>query len=262
MINTGNNLNPVFSAALMISDVNGTMIDLGQSATPQLVDLNEDGLLDIVAGEKSGNVNYYKNIGSSQSPSWSLVTETLAGAEATSYLGLDGFSVPFVLKDNGGQWNLYLGNETGSINHYQFQPGTVGVGTLMDESFQDIREGDRSSIGWADFTGDGSMDMIMGQSGGGITLYTGDEIVIDIAESNASIFAVFPNPGLGELSIFLGEIEQVHLSVFNALGQCMMEKEVSQSLETIPTNSWAVGSYFVQIRHSSGVEIKQWMKGY
>ena len=262
MMNSGNNLNPVFSAAQTISDVNGTVIDLGQSATPQLVDLNEDGLLDIVAGEKSGNVNYYKNIGSTQSSSWSLVTGVLAGAEATSYLGLDGFSVPFVLKDNSGQWNLYLGNETGSINHYQFQSGTVGVGTLMDESFQDIREGDRSSIGWADFTGDGSMDMIMGQSGGGIALFTGDDVVIEVPEHHNLKFSLFPNPGSSELNIDVRGITRGRVSVFNALGQSMMEKEVSQSLVTIPTNSWAVGSYFVRIRHSNGVEIKQWMKGY
>jgi hypothetical protein len=190
------------------------------------------------------------------------VTESLAGAEATSYLGLDGFSVPFVLKDNSGQWNLYLGNETGTINHYQFQPGTVGVGTLVDESFQDIREGDRSSIGWADFTGDGSMDMIMGQSGGGIALFTGDDIVIEVSELHNLKFSLFPNPGAGELNIDMREIANAQVAIFNALGQCMLEKEVSQSLVTIPTNSWAVGSYFVRIRDSNGVEIKQWLKGY
>lgn len=262
MTNTGNNLNPVFSTAQMISDVNGTLIDVGQSATPQLIDLNEDGLLDIVAGEKSGNVNYYKNIGTAQSPSWSLVTETLAGAEATSYLGLDGFSVPFVLKDNNGVWNLYLGNETGTINHYQFQPGTLGVGTLMDESLQEIREGDRSSIGWADFTGDGSLDMIMGQNGGGLALYTGDDIVIDVAQRDLPEMIIFPNPGFDVLNIDLPGVTKSRLSVFNSTGQSVFERDLNQSHVRIQTSSWPAGFYFLKLSDENGVTIKQWLKGY
>jgi len=259
MINSGTNVNPVFNNAQIISDVNGAVIDLGQSATPQLVDMNEDGLLDIVAGEKAGNVNYYKNIGSAQSPSWSLVTETLAGAEATSYLGLDGFSVPFVLKDNNGVWNLYLGNETGTINHYQFEPGTVGQGTMVDESFQDIREGDRSSIGWADFTGDGTWDLVMGQSGGGLSLYTGDDVVITVEEMDAQAWSVFPNPGNELLHIQTNASDRSVLSVFNAMGQKIFE-QIIQGPVQVNVSNWNIGCYVLRLQDETGTSTKQWIK--
>lgn len=259
MVNTGNSISPVFGSPQIISDVNGTVIDLGQSATPQLVDMNEDGLLDIVAGEKSGNVNYYKNIGSVQSPVWSLVTETLAGAEATSYLGLDGFSVPFVLKDNNDVWNLYLGNETGTINHYQFEPGTVGLGTLVNESFLDIREGDRSSIGWADFTGDGTMDLVMGQSGGGMSLYTGDDVVIAVEEGVSSSWSIYPNPGNESLNIETNEGVESRLVVFNVMGQKLFEQTFQGWLK-VNSNEWNPGCYILQLQDDRGTTLNRWIK--
>ena len=207
----------------------------------------------------AGNVNYYKNIGSTQSPSWSLVTETVAGAEATSYLGLDGFSVPFVVKDNNGIWNLYLGNETGTINHYQFEPGTVGQGTLVDESFQDIREGDRSSVGWADFTGDGTWDLVMGQSGGGLSLYTGDDVVIEVDENDSQDWSVFPNPGNALLNVQTNASDRSVLSVFNALGQKIFEEIILGPVQ-VNTADWNRGCYVLRLQDERGTPTKRWIK--
>ena len=259
MTNTGSNASPQFTSAQMINDANGAIIDVGQSATPQMIDLNEDGLLDLIIGEKSGNVNYYKNIGTAQSPQWSLVTETLAGAEASSYLGLDGFSVPFVLKDNQGIWNLYLGNEMGTINHYQFEAGTVGLGTLVDSAFQDIREGDRSSSGWADFTGDGTLDMVMGHSGGGIALFTGDDVVIGQSEQAKPDLMLYPNPGTDGLTI-AGQNGECDIKIFNALGQCLAHYQKQILPYHVTTSSWPKGMYWIRMQNDSGVATKQWMK--
>ena len=99
MRNTGSAVVPSFALPQQLVDANGVVMDLGQSATPTLVDLNQDGLLDLIAGEKSGNVNFFKNVGSPNVPSWSLVTESLAGAQASSYLGLDGYSLGVELVD-------------------------------------------------------------------------------------------------------------------------------------------------------------------
>ncbi len=259
MTNTGSNASPQFNSAQQINDANGVIIDVGQSATPQMIDLNEDGLLDLIIGEKSGNVNYYKNIGTAQSPQWSLVTETLAGAEASSYLGLDGFSVPFVLKDNQGIWNLYLGNEMGTINHYQFEAGTVGLGTLVDPDFQDIREGDRSSSGWADFTGDGTLDMVMGHSGGGIALFTGDDVVIGQSEQAKPDLMLYPNPGTDGLTI-AGQNGECDIKIFNALGQCLAHYQKQILPFYVTTSSWSNGMYWIRMQNDSGVATKQWMK--
>ena len=53
-----------------LNDLTYTGIDVGSYATPQLIDLNRDGLLDLIIGERSGvddgtynGINYYENTG-------------------------------------------------------------------------------------------------------------------------------------------------------------------------------------------------------
>ena len=38
-------------------------IDIGQFAHPQLIDVNEDGLTDLIIGEQDGSINYLPNNG-------------------------------------------------------------------------------------------------------------------------------------------------------------------------------------------------------
>ena len=48
---------------LGLTDGEGTTIDVGQFAAPQWVDVDEDGLLDIVIGEKNGTLSLYLGCG-------------------------------------------------------------------------------------------------------------------------------------------------------------------------------------------------------
>ena len=59
---------PIYSQD--IDQIIDTGIDVGSFSTPQLVDLNRDGLLDLVIGERSGidngvlnGINYFENTG-------------------------------------------------------------------------------------------------------------------------------------------------------------------------------------------------------
>jgi hypothetical protein len=246
--------------ALLLSDVNGLSIDVGQSATPQLVDINLDGVLDLVVGEKNGNVNYYKNVGSASAPAWSLVTDTLAGAMASSYLGLDGYSVPFVQQSENGLWDLYLGNEKGVINHYQFLGLSPQSGTLVEEQWLAIKEGDRSSVFFTDLTQDGTMDLLYGHSGGGLAIYTGDSVVIDMHELDRDAsWAVFPNPGANEMHLLLGE-EKGKITVFDVAGKCIDSFYVHQNHTTLNAEKWSAGVYFVEWECRGVRSTKRWVK--
>ncbi|MBK6948742.1 MAG: VCBS repeat-containing protein [Haliscomenobacter sp.] len=48
-------------------------IDVGLASVPQVVDLDGDGLPDLVIGERSGNVNFYRNIGSKGNPAFETI---------------------------------------------------------------------------------------------------------------------------------------------------------------------------------------------
>jgi hypothetical protein len=259
--NIGTSLSTAFGAPQLLSDAAGTVIDLGQSSTPLLVDINQDGLMDLVVGEKSGNVNFYKNVGTAQVPSWSLVTENLAGAQASSYLGLDGFSVPALVKGEGNLWDLYLGCEKGWVNHFQFQSNLPNVGQLIDEQWQDIREGDRSSVVFGDFSGEGSLDMLMGHSGGGLAFFTTDSVAITVTENNKrDVWTVYPNPGNDVLVAGPFDDDQMMITIFDVLGRTIEKSAVSSEWMRLDSSAWNSGFFLVVIEGRNQREVKLWLK--
>ena len=68
--NTAGSGNP---ASFVFSEPNYRGIDIGQFATPQLVDVNRDGTLDLLVGERSGTLNYFENTGTTSSPDFGSV---------------------------------------------------------------------------------------------------------------------------------------------------------------------------------------------
>ncbi|MFM7727842.1 MAG: FG-GAP repeat domain-containing protein, partial [Flavobacteriales bacterium] len=64
-----------------ITDSAGEVIDVGQSATPQIFDVDADGKNDLLVGCLNGSVVYYRNIGSAQIPNFEWQT---AAAVATT----------------------------------------------------------------------------------------------------------------------------------------------------------------------------------
>mgnify|MGYP003377094322 FL=1 len=52
-------------------------IFVGQNAKPQIIDLDNDGLKDLVIGEKNNELNFFKNIGTASSPKFKSEAEIM-----------------------------------------------------------------------------------------------------------------------------------------------------------------------------------------
>lgn len=240
-----------------LENVNGFNIDPGQNATPQLVDLDEDGLIDLVVGEKNGNLNYYRNTGSVGNPLFTLQSETFGNVIASNYLGINGYSVPHFFKNNQNQWELFLGTETGVINHYsQISNNLNGSFQLLEERMSNIREGDRSAVFLSDFDGDGQKDLLYGQSGGGLGYYQG--VAVGVYEHSAVNFTLFPNPTRDQLTLV--GLEATDFLVLDLTGRPVMRGRTQQDRFTIDVSSLSRGVYIIQVSSTQGYYSRRFIR--
>jgi hypothetical protein len=193
---TGLPANFVFSVGYFQS------IDVGNDAAPFLVDVNRDGKLDLIIGERFGNLNYYRNSGTTASPVFTLETITFGNVDVRNG-GNAGYSRP-VLLDNGNGYELFVGSYSGSIYHYNNIDGNLaGSFTLLDSTFQSINEKIKATISIADIDTDGKYDLIVGNQAGGVVLYTQNALLSSVLQSplRTSNLFLYPNPASNVLHL-------------------------------------------------------------
>ncbi len=238
-------------------------IDVGRNSAPQLVDANCDGLLDLLIGERDGNLNYYKNTGSITSAEFSLVSNTIGGVDIKKAGDLTGYSSPFLtVLDSTGESSLLVGSERGYIYLYQnINNEMSGSFTLIDSIFLGLTIGDRASISGGDLNQDGTVELIVGNYGGGVELYhnSGSHAPIVICPPPLPpppppfSISIFPNPTSENLLVkILGaEVGDVaEISIHNVVGQKIGSFSYQYNLESIsiPVKSYANGIYFIKLR--------------
>jgi hypothetical protein len=242
-----------------LTTANGTVIDVGQYAAPQWVDLNEDGLLDLAVGEKNGNVNYFQNVGTANAPAYDFIEDSLGHFAATNISGVFGYSIPHFYKNGQNQWEVLVGTETGQINHYSVVDGNLnGNFNLETLDFYGINEGERCAVWYEDITADGLPDLFVGQIGGGLGFYTSDSI-ISVSEIPNLVWNVYPNPTVDEVVIQLqsGAAGAMWIEVLDSQGRFIdSQKAVGNSIQ-ISMSDCAPGVYFIRL---NGREVQRVVK--
>ncbi|MFM2227565.1 MAG: hypothetical protein RL664_908 [Bacteroidota bacterium] len=233
----------------LLKDNNGLTIDVGQFATPQYVDLNDDGLLDLAVGEKNGNVNFYANIGSANAASYEFREDTLGGMVATNVLGIFGYSVPHFFKNELNLWEVLLGTETGQVNHFSNVSGNLlGDFTLDTTDFEGINEGERCAVWFEDITADGKRDLFIGQIGGGLGFYSSDTI-ISVIESLFNDIQVYPNPASTQLTIDAGSNwnEVTAIELYDLSGRRVWTERVNARTMLVNLSNFSEGIYVLKL---------------
>ena len=261
---------PSFSVTgLSIADYLGVTIDIQQFAAPQLIDINDDGLLDLVVGEKNGNLNLFQNCGTETNPAWcQYISPAFGEAWGNIYvdnaLGINGYSVPTLVKDEVGI-RILVANEVGTIQYFGIMsPDLETEYTELNSNILSESVGIRSGATIADINGDSKFDCIIGIQNGGMIYYSGNDSVDDIFETSslASDLKIFPNPGNTQLN-WSSESLIESITVFNSRGQMIFNEEINYTRGNIDTNDWPTGLYFIQATKTgsqqSGLPVK-WVK--
>ncbi len=167
--NTGTSANSVFSLQSGSSNP-FDVIDVGVNSKPTFVDIDNDGDPDAFIGEKTGNINYYKNVGTTTNPVFSLQT-----ASSNPFDGVDvgtDSSPTFFDIDNDGDQDAFIGEEEGPIYYYE----NTGISTNsvfslqsgVGNPFDAVKQKYNSVPTFVDIDSDGDKDLFIGNSFGEI----------------------------------------------------------------------------------------------
>ena len=137
---------------------------------PAFIDMNGDGLMDLIAGSKNGSLYLYQNSGDPQVRSWKSIEGYFSGVSAGA------FSSPAVGDiDSDGKAELIVGtggfsSDSGRILFFK-NAGSMNTPRWVKIKGTDISIGNDAAVTAVDYNFDGRTDVIAGNSEGKIFFF-------------------------------------------------------------------------------------------
>ncbi len=257
---------PNYQCSFKLDETNYQNIDVGDFSSPQIIDLDNDMLNDLIIGEKGGNLNFYKNTGTISNPAFTFITDSLGKVNVTDYsISYDGYSVPYFFKDKHNKFNLIVGSEQGKIFYFTEIEGNLqnaftqsdSLAFLVDSLGFEMNIGIRTAATIMDLDNDGYFELITGNYSGGMNFYTtknkpfvniGINKIQNIIQNNVNIV---PNPADESFSIQFSELSKnliIKISIFNITGKAILSnKDIISPTTNIQTKNYPNGIYFCKI---------------
>ncbi|MFT5148154.1 MAG: hypothetical protein ACI86P_000831 [Flavobacteriales bacterium] len=236
-------------------------MDIGLNAAPQLIDISGDGLLDLVIGERNGNINYFKNQGNANNWSFELEDDSLGNMTIDLNQDLIGYGIQQIFSQND-ELKMIVGTQEGNLLLYDNISGNLdGTFNLVADHILDANLIERAAPLLADLNNDNFLDLIVGNFSGGLDLWMGED-PDGIAETTLStvLFDTYPNPTNNLLQISpRARVQGVYfIKIYNTLGELTLELNAPSDRETsISTNKWAPGIYHVTLQYMDRISTKK-----
>jgi hypothetical protein len=241
-------------AELILKTYNYQGIDAGHFSAPQLFDLDEDGLQDLVIGKRNGTISFYQNTGSASSPEFTFVADSLGYVDVRNpNLSVYGYCFPHFYKDEQGEIYLFAGSEFGEIYFYSgINDNLDGAFKLVMKNYQWIDEGLRSAVAIGNLNEDDYPEMIMGNYSGGLSFFNGTTAPpAGYGEQKLpKRYFLFPNPADDYLSIQSYETDKsgkIAIGIFDISGKELIRMENLRLKKYIDISQLKKGMYFLRI---------------
>lgn len=238
------------NGTFQLSTPNYQNIDVGQFAQPQLIDVNRDGLTDLIIGEQDGTINFLPNSGSVSNAIFDTIIQNWGGIDVDEFYISTGFSSP-TLYDSNGVYQLFVGSFTGTI--YQFSDidnNLNGQFNQVNSTASKIWDGGKSSITMADINNNNQADMIVGNVSGGIAYFSSDSSLTDSTTTYIDInknyeLNIFPNPA--KKSFTIESKENGKIKIYDLLGNVILTTIKKEKELNINTSFLTKGIYLIEL---------------
>lgn len=228
---------------------------LGPGDVPVFTDVDGDGKPDVLVGKSAGNVEYFRNVGTTTAPTYQFQNQSFGGIS----LQLNGLlirSPSIVVADFNadGKNELFTATANGQLKIYRMPDSPTGLLTLIDSLPALGLAGSGLIAAAADLTGDNLPDLMLGTASGGLRYLrnTSVKAVVTAVEEPTTPWA-YPNPTTGLVTIqapFSGR-----LTAFSQTGQAVVaERQIAKDeISQLDLSALPDGVYLVRLTADSGI---------
>jgi len=250
-------------------------IDVGSYSTPQLFDLDRDGILDMIIGKKDGKISCYQGSESSIGLIFNLVTDFLGEVNVTDYgLSYDGYSTPKFFRTADDETMLLTGSEQGKLYLFEDIDGNLDGVFQASDRFEELfgfsaaksDRGMRTSVEVLPPDEEGKHGLIVGNYSGGLEFFNGTAEVLPGFSSPDYVqeLKLSPNPANEKVYVELPPKFEKHLSleVFSLSGKLVKQLQLTSSTKAfeLDISGFKPGVYLLRMKHSQAVLYGRFIK--
>ena len=231
-------------------------IFVGQNAKPQLVDLDADGLVDLVIGEKNNELNYLKNIGIKGQPDFNPNADNLPNTRQAGkiFVGNDFETqngAPCFFQSENKMLMIFGTEDAGFPTYSNIENNQYNNYNLLYQKTGNINQGRKVTCSLSDIDNDGYYEMVVGNERGGLAFYNTIFKTPTISSSenqlsSSQTITIYPNPAHELVYIQGSEIqEHIHLFDQNGVSVGLLKNNEWNDIKKLPS-----GTYFIKYSNS------------
>lgn len=230
-------------------DLQSLPVAMAQNENAWAVDVNEDGLTDVLVGRSSGALHYLRHVGTAALPAFQL--------ESTAFLGIGSSTerqFPSVFTadlDADGADDLLMGTSRGVVSLYSnfragsSQPLTEWLWSESRQGYITKNLGGRLSVAPAPLWATARPAFAVGTAGGGVLLFRNED---GTALPEQPQFALYPNPVRRGQPLFVRTDRPAVITFYTAIGQPLQGPMPALPFRDVPLPmELPVGLYLVRV---------------